>query len=109
MKPEEKATSASVLPNTAPYPSVRTLDDLPPGFGGQPNTKHSFSYTSHTSEAEQEKDVPSQSHPWQRSRAQRNRLLWTRFLRKILPSPRVAMGPNWGPFSFLPGSPFSTF
>ncbi|KAL0010815.1 hypothetical protein SO802_005923 [Lithocarpus litseifolius] len=39
MKPLEKVTPISVPPNSAAYPSVRILDDLPPSFGGQPITK----------------------------------------------------------------------
>ncbi|KAL0004666.1 hypothetical protein SO802_012227 [Lithocarpus litseifolius] len=55
LKPLEKVIPVSVPPNSAAYPSVRILDDLPPGFGGQPITKNDFSYTLHKSDAEQGK------------------------------------------------------
>lgn len=52
MKSLEKVTLVSVLPNSAAYPSVKILDDLPLGFGGQPNTKNKFLYTLHKPDAE---------------------------------------------------------
>ena len=48
----ERVTLVSMLPNSAEYPSVRILEDLLPGFGGQPNTKNNFLYTLHESDAE---------------------------------------------------------
>ena len=47
MKPLDKVIPISVPPNisnSTTYPSDRDLEDLPPGFGGQANTKSNFSH-----------------------------------------------------------------
>ena len=55
MKPLDKVIPISVPPNisnSTTYPSDRDLEDLPPGFGGQANTKSNFSHAFYEFDAE---------------------------------------------------------